>query len=98
MSQPTSIDGCLYVWKLFAGGTGGSLDLGNTKGWSVQIDGELGGGAVIFEASNNGSRFYDVDALAAVGLHTVDDSFRHYRPVLKDASENAAVTITIYTY
>ena len=98
MSQPTSVDGCLHVWKLHAGVKGAAIDLGPTKGWSVQVDGELGGGKILFEASNNGHRFYPVDTLATPGLFTLADEFRWYRPALNDADQHAAVIITIYVY
>lgn len=97
MTQAQSIQG-LSVWTLVAGAEGSAVDLSATKGWSIQIDGDLDGGAVVFEASNNGGLFYVVDALSATGLHTIDDNFRWYRPILKDAGDNGRVTITIYTY
>jgi hypothetical protein len=98
MLEASSIGGRTLVWKLPAGVAGKSVDLGGTKGWSIQIDGDFGGGAVVLEASNNGARFYTVDTFVAPGLYTPEDDFCWYRIEFKDAAENAAIEATIYTY
>ena len=98
MTQALSVGGCAYVWNLVPDAEGESVDLSTTKGWSAQIDGNLDGGCVVFEASNSGGVFYELDAISTVGLHKVDDDFRHYRTTLKGAGKNGRVVITIYTY
>ena len=98
MTQANSLDGCLWVWKLLSGGTGDAVELGKARGWSVQIDGDLQGGSVVFEASNTGGNFHPVETFANTGLFEVNEKYRWYRPILAGAGEDARVTITVYTY
>ena len=98
MLEASSIGGRTLVWKLPAGVAGKAVDLGGTKGWSMQIDGDFANGSLVLEASNNGDRFYTVDVFAAPGLYTPDDNYCWYRVAFKDASDHGAVTITLYTY
>ena len=98
MTQALSLDGCLLVWKLFPGAIGEAAEIGKSRGWSAQVEGDLQGGSVLFEASNNGGNFYPIEAVSANGLFEVSEKYRWYRPSLIDAGENARVTITVYTY
>lgn len=98
MIQALSVGGRTLVLRLPAGGESDAVDLSMNKGWSLQVDGDFGGGTLEVLASNNGQHFYSVDTAVAPGLYKPDDDYCWYKIKLVDASEKALVTATIYTY
>ena len=98
MLEASSIDGCLLVWRLPAGVPVKPIDLGNTKGWSLQVDGDLAGGTLTVMASNNGVNFYPVDTIVTPGLYTPDDDYRFYAIAFESDDQYTYVTVTIYCY
>lgn len=98
MTKSVSLDGNLIQWTLTAGDITEPADLGNCRGCSLQVDGNLGGGRVLLKSSNTGKTFYDIDTISAPGLYTPDDDFRHFSAELADADESACVTLTLYVY
>ena len=46
MIQALSVGGRTLVLRLPAGGESDAVDLGMTKGWSLQVDGDFGGGTL----------------------------------------------------
>jgi len=98
MTKPVSVEGNLIQWSLFVGGVAEHADLGICRGFSLQVDGNLGGGHLVIKSSNTGKVFYPTDKIAAPGLYTPDDDYRYIAAELVDADESARVTLTIYVY
>lgn len=82
-------------------GNSGAFQMPDASHICLHVEGTFGGGSVKFQASNDGTNFYDlpsglsVSAAGIFALEETDRGFLHYRLVLSGGGASTALTCTV---